>query len=159
MSYSMSWSKKVNFLLCLLLASRPYSQKVTFKWSSRQRHAIAHFSQCIFLISKMCFSQKSTQPLLRSVRSNGRPRGHRSKKMIFALIFESCWNKPPLFFWFETISNVRPQRPRNGLGKPISKITFMKSLDQMEKNELYFGFVVNKKRKSIFKGGVLDQFC
>ena len=25
----------------------------------------------------------------------------------------------------------------------------------MEKNELYFGFVVNKKSKSIFKGGVI----
>ena len=88
------------------------------------------------------------------MRSNGQPRGHRGKKMIFELIFENCWNKPPLFFWFETILNVRPQHPRNGLGQPISKITFLKSLDQMEKNELYFGFVVNKKSKSIFKGGV-----
>ena len=118
---------KVNFLLCLLAASRPYNQKVTLIWSLRQRHAIAHFSQCIFLISKMYFSQKFTQPLLRSVRTNGRPRGRKGKKMIFELIFESYWNKPPLVFWFETISNVRPQRPRKGLGQPISKITFLKS--------------------------------
>ena len=59
------------------------------------------------------------------------------------------------FSLYETISKVQPQRPRNGLGQSILKITFLKSLDQMEKNGPYFGFVVKKKSKSVLKGGVI----
>ena len=40
--------------------------------------------------------------------------------------------------------------------QPIfSKITFLKSLGPMEKNELYLGFIVTKKIKLVLKGGVV----
>ena len=40
--------------------------------------------------------------------------------------------------------------------QPIfSKITFLKSLGPMEKNELYLGFIVTKKIKLVLKGGVM----
>ena len=41
----------------------------------------------------------------------------------------------------------------------FSKVTFLKSLDAMEKNELHHGFIVTKEIELVLKGGVEGEWA